>query len=432
MGVNRPLAGLHAEADTRRDFSPLHGAAKPCMRQARGAADIVQPGMQQNGIVSGPNSMKSKQNRLSGSGRGSAPNKAAKADLKADRAKAPSAGARGHVTLREVAVAAGVSPMSVSNFINARLGAMRPETRERIQVEIERLGYRPNSVARNLRLSRRLSIDMVIVDDASLYLADPFTTHVVAGLGNYLNRNGYGLQLQGMSAEAFRTSPLVRNIRSDGICVLLSGSEATRHAIISALLRLGQPIVALQETFNLRGADICNIRQADREGGGMVAREVLRRKARRVMMLVPEVTWPAIVERVAGARAVLLAADPAPEFHIVSCGTSEFGDTQKGLAVAIEAYGYPDAILAGNDQMGIAAMKLMATHGRRVPGDVAITGFNAFEFWKFTDPVLTTIRSPAYEMGARAGEELLARLANGVFERREIVYPVELQRGGSA
>jgi DNA-binding LacI/PurR family transcriptional regulator len=183
--------------------------------------------------------------------------------------------------------------------------------------------------------------------------------------------------------------------------------------------------------LKFRGADICNIRQADREGGAMVAREALRRNARRVMMLVPEVTWPAIVERVAGARAVILAADATPEFHIVSCGTGEFGETQKALAHDIEAYGYPDAILAGNDQMGIAAMKLMTTHGRRVPGDVAITGFNAFEFWKFTDPVLTTIHSPAYEMGARGGEEILARLANGVFDRHEIVYPVALQRGGS-
>ena len=77
-------------------------------------------------------------------------------------------------------------------------------------------------------------------------------------------------------------------------------------------------------------------------------------------------------------------------------------------------------------------MKLMAARGRRVPGDVAITGFNAFEFWKFTDPVLTTIRSPAYEMGARGGEEILARLASGAFGRREIVYPVEFQRGGVA
>jgi LacI family transcriptional regulator len=337
----------------------------------------------------------------------------------------------GHVTLRDVAVAAGVSPMSVSNFINDRRGAMRQETRDRIQVEIERLGYRPHTVARNLRLSRRLAIDMVIVDDAPQYLADPFTTHVVSGLSNCLNRRGYGLQIQGISAEAFPDSPLVRNIRSDGLCVQLSGSVELRRAIITKLLKLGQPMVVFQETFKFRGADLCIIRQADHEGGSMVAREALRRGAKSVVMLVPEVTWPAIGERVAGAREIIEATEPAPRFEIVVCGKADYGDTQKALGRHIDTHGYPDAILAGNDQMGIAAMKLMAAHGRRVPNNVAITGFNAFEFWQFTDPVLTTVHSPAYEMGARGGEEILARLDNGSFDRREIVFPVELQRGGS-
>ena len=361
---------------------------------------------------------------------------AARSDKKAEKMRGgrpealPGSGG-GHVTLRDVAVAAGVSPMTVSNFINDRRGAMRQETRDRIETEIERLGYRPHTVARNLRLSRRLSIDMVIVDDAPQYLADPFTTHVVSGLSNCLNRRGYGLQIQGISAEAFPDSPLVRNIRSDGLCVQLSGSADSRRAIITKLLKLGQPMVVFQETFKFRGADLCIIRQADREGGTMVAREALRRGAKSVVMLVPEVTWPAIGERVAGAREIIEATQPAPRFEIVVCGKADYSDTQKALGRHIDANGYPDAILAGNDQMGIAAMKLMAARGRRVPTDVVITGFNAFEFWQYTDPVLTTIHSPAYEMGARGGEEILARLDSGSFDRREIVFPVELQRGGS-
>jgi LacI family transcriptional regulator len=340
-------------------------------------------------------------------------------------------GTTGLVTLRDVAIAAGVSPMTVSNFINSRHGAVGAETRARIQAEIERLGYRPHTVARNLRLSRRLAIDMVILDSAPLYLADPFTTQIVAGLSNCLNRNGYGLQIQGISPEAFLQSPLVRNIRSDGICVLLSGSDAARRDVIKTLLRLGQPIVVFQETFRFQGADVCMIRQADRVGGGLVAREVLERGAKRVVILVPETEWPAIGERVAGARAVMSAAAAKSRFDIVTCGAADFRDTQAALERHVEANGYPDAILAGNDQMGIAAMKHMIARGRHVPRDVAVTGFNAFEFWQFTDPMLTTVRSPAYEMGARGGEELLARLTNGRFERHEIVFPVELQRGGS-
>jgi LacI family transcriptional regulator len=103
-------------------------------------------------------------------------------------------------TIRDVAKAAGVSPMTISNFLNERTGTMRPETRGRIAAEIERLGYRPHSMARGLRLAKQLSIGMIIIDEAPQYLADPFTTHVVAGLSNRLNTMGYGLLMQGLSA----------------------------------------------------------------------------------------------------------------------------------------------------------------------------------------------------------------------------------------
>ena len=81
--------------------------------------------------------------------------------------------------------------------------------------------------------------------------------------------------------------------------------------------------------------------------------------------------------------------------------------------------------------MGISAMKLLAARGIKIPDQVIITGFNAFEFWQYTDPVLTTVHSPAYEIGARGGEEILKRLAQGSFAQADIVYPVELQRGDS-
>lgn len=339
--------------------------------------------------------------------------------------------ARAHVTLRDVAKAAGVSPMSVSNYINARHGQMRPETRARIEAEIERLGYRPHVAARNLRLSKRLSIDMVIIDEAPHYLADPFTTQIVAGLSNRLNTEGYALQVQGMSAEVFRSSPTVRNIRTDAICLLLSGPEATRRDIVTTLLELGQPVVLFQDRIRSQAADLCIIRQADRDGGRMLTRELLRRGAKRLLMLVPSTIWPAIEERVAGVKDVVRKAGMGSRLRIVPCGSADFRDTQAALAAEIAASGAPDAILAGNDQMGIAAMKLIAARGLAVPGDVAITGFNAFEFWQYTEPVLTTIRSAAYEMGALGGDELLKRLTSGAFDRREIVFPVELQRGGS-
>jgi LacI family transcriptional regulator len=338
---------------------------------------------------------------------------------------------RDRTTLRHVAYAAGVSIMTVSNLVNGRLGSMRPETRSRIEAAIERLGYRPHTMARNLRLSKHLSIGMIVVDDMPHYLADPFITQVVAGLSNEVNAHGYGLLLQGLSARVFKTSPVVRHTRTDGICVMLSGADATRRDVIETLLGLGQPLVVFQETLRLPPVDLCSIRQADRAGGHILGREVIEAGARRLMMPVPQLHWPAIGERIKGIRAAMREGAASATLQIVKCGNAEFQDTQSAIARHVDEYGFPDAILAGNDQMGIAALKFVAARGLRIPKDIIITGFNAFEFWQYTKPMLTTIRSPAYEIGARGGAELLKRLERGRFETPEVVYPVTLQRGGS-
>jgi LacI family transcriptional regulator len=337
----------------------------------------------------------------------------------------------GPATIRDVALAAGVSAMTVSNLINERAGTMRAETRKRIEAQIKRLSYRPHSMARSLRLARQLFIGMIIVDEQQHYLADPFTTHVVAGISNQLSSKGYGLLLQGLSAKTFRSSPLIRDIRTDAICIMLSGADATRRKIVEALLALGQPLIVFQDTLRFPRADLCTIRQADRTGGELVGNLVLGLGARQLAMLVPAVHWPAIAERVKGVRESIRKTAAAAELRVVDCGDGELRDTQAALDRDIGEHGLPDAIIAGNDQMGIAAMKLMAGRNLTVPRDIAITGFNAFEFWQYTSPVLTTVRSPAYEMGARGGVEILKRLGEGRFERPQIIYPVELQPGGS-
>jgi LacI family transcriptional regulator len=66
-----------------------------------------------------------------------------------------------------------------------------------------------------------------------------------------------------------------------------------------------------------------------------------------------------------------------------------------------------------------------------VPKDLMIAGFNGFDVWRYTTPTLTTVLSPAYELGRYAGELLIHRLRSGDFPKRSIVLPVSLQIGES-
>jgi LacI family transcriptional regulator len=335
------------------------------------------------------------------------------------------------VTLRQVAALAEVSAMTVSNFMNGHFQAMSEETRARIAETVARLNYRPHSAGRGLRTAAGLLIGMILVDESPSFLADPFITQVVAGLSNYLNQHGYGLVLQGLTLRDFRDSQLIRNQRTDAFCVMLSGRDAQRRNILNILADLHQPIVLFQERPPRSALDICAIRQDDRGGGRLLAEHLLQLGMRRLLFMAPTLTWPAITDRVKGIRLALAAAGGGATMEVLNCGDGSLTAAEAILSAHVEANGFPDAIMGGNDQLGIAGLKVVAAHGRKVAADVLVTGFNAFEFWRYTDPVLTTVHSPAYEIGARGGAEIVARLKDGAFGEREIVYPVELRVGTS-
>src|SRR5437868_2478320 len=90
-------------------------------------------------------------------------------------------------TIKDVAKAAGVSAMTVSNVLNGRLLYVGAATKKRVEREIERLNYRRQANARNLRIAQQRSIGMIIIDQSPFFLADHFTCQVVAGLANVLN-----------------------------------------------------------------------------------------------------------------------------------------------------------------------------------------------------------------------------------------------------
>ncbi len=108
-----------------------------------------------------------------------------------------------------------------------------------------------------------------------------------------------------------------------------------------------------------------------------------------------------------------------------------FEDTQSALAAHLAVNPVPDVVMGGNDQMGIAAMRLLIDRGYRVPDDVMVTGFNAFEFRQYSSPLLTSVISPAYDIGSTAGSELLQRLTDGRFAKPDIVLPTTFVFGGS-
>ena len=318
--------------------------------------------------------------------------------------------------------------MTVSNFINDKFQFMSDATRQRVAAAVADLNYRPDTAGRSLRSARHKSVGMIVVDESPLYLSDGSTTQVVSGLGNALNAESYTLQLEGLRAHDLQDSSLLRLVRTDGTCVLLSGKPAQRRAMLASVESLNQPLVVFYERFGDEVHDLCSVHQDDRRGGILLAEHLIQRGARRIMIVKMVLNrWHSVDERVRGIHSV--AGKRGAQVEIVACGGGAFSEVQAAVGAAITQGGLPDAIMAVTDQIGIATLKLLKTKGHRVPEQVMVTGFNAFEFWQFSDPVLTTVRSPGYELGQVAGREMVHRLQTGAFSQRAIKLPVELVEG---
>lgn len=317
--------------------------------------------------------------------------------------------------------------MTVSNFVNGKHKAMSDSTRERVAAAVSALGYRPQTSGRNLRYSRNFSIGLIIVDESPNYLSDGYTTHVVSGLGNSINERGYSLQLEGVRSNGFEASTLLASDRADALCVMLSGDDATRLRMMDFANANRQPMVVLMETVHERFKDVCCVVQDDRTGGALLAEQVLAKGATRLFLCRHSLNhWKPVEERCDGIFSTMKRAGTEAVAHRVDCGDGSFAQTQTAVAKAIGQFGIPDAVMAMSDQIGIACMKMLRSRGIVVPDDVMVTGYNAFDFWNYSDLLLTTVRSPGYELGFRAGQALLERLELGQFTSRVIELPVEL------
>lgn len=334
----------------------------------------------------------------------------------------------GRPTLKDVARACGVTPMTVSNVLNGRDKEVGAETRKRILKAIDKLEYRPNFAAKRLRAQRTSAIGMLVLDDVPEFLNDPFTTQLVAGLSNFATEQGYSLILQGLRSESPSTVPMLGHLQTDGVCAILSGSRDLRRKFVKRALGLRVPLVLIQEEYD--HPLVCSLRQDDRGAAGKIARYLVDQGARRFHYLAPSAHWPAIVQRIEGSRDVCEVAGCV--LKIIECGDESFEATQAAVARSIESDGLPDAYIGGNDRMAMAALRLLLDRNVAVPGDVRVTGFNAFDFASFAAPSLVTARSDAYEMGRRAGIEMLKGIDTGTFEENSLVLPVNFVPGQSA
>jgi DNA-binding LacI/PurR family transcriptional regulator len=324
------------------------------------------------------------------------------------------------VTIHQVAAEAGVSPSTVSNVLNGRSERMLPQTRERVEQAIARLGYRPNGPARQLRTGRSQVVGLVVPS-----VANPFWGTFARHLEAAALQAGYRVLLCNSEREPERERDYLEELWADGVrgVVLCSSLPSLDHVL--PLVERGLALVAFDRTAQAGDPpSLVNISVDNAVGVELATRHLLQLGHRRLAFISGSLRSVNRRARFRGFEAALDEYGLAVDDALVWSGGAEdhYGDLdfpELGRAAARELLAGrrpPTAIVAINDMCALGVSASARDAGMRVGTDLSVVGFDDIVLADLATPPLTTVRQPLPAMADAAFAHLrsaVERSGNG-------------------
>ena len=322
-------------------------------------------------------------------------------------------------TLQDVADRAGVAPITVSRVIN-NSGYVSDTTRRRVEHAIVELEYVPNVLARSLRSRQTNTLALVLTD-----IANPFWTTVARGVEDAASAAGFNVIFCNTDESEDAQDQYLRMLlqkQVDGVLLVPARSKPDSVLFIQ---KQDTPVVVLDR--RVPGAQVDGVRCDSEEGAYRLVYLLLSLGHRRIAMLSGPKDVSTAVDRVAGYRRGLTEAGVAIDDLLILYGeftqASGFEMARRAMALLPR----PTALFAANNFIATGAIRALRKMNLYVPDDVALVSFDDFPPTLLIDPFMTVANQPAYEMGRRATELLLARLEGEEMEAsQEIILPTEI------
>lgn len=328
----------------------------------------------------------------------------------------------GRATMQHVATLAGVSLKTVSRVVNGEAGVSEPLV-ERVQEAVERLGYRHNLAASNLRRGRRTaSIGMLVQD-----LSNDYCGQLLGAVEAVARQRGVVVMSASLDEEADRERDLVARLvsrRIDGL-ILMPATDDQRYLLPEMMA--GLSVVVVDRTP--RGVALDSVSVDNHNGAADAVRHLAGFGHRRIAFLGDDSHISTAVDRRAGYRSALgqlgLEVDPLLD----RLGIRNDADAEVAARALFALPDPPTAIFAGRNTITVGVIRALRALG--LTRQVALVGFDDFFTADLLDPGVTCVKQAVHDQGVTAIDLLLSRLDGEKGPPRQVVLPTTLVVRGS-
>lgn len=307
-------------------------------------------------------------------------------------------------TIYDIAEKLNISPATVSRGLQDH-PAISKKTKKKIFDLAEKIGYRSNHFARNLRNRKTNTIGVIVPR-----LNSHFMSSVISGIEHFANANGYNLIISQSSESSAKEAANARtmfNNRVDGLLVSLAyDTEELSH--FESFFKKNIPVIFFDRI--MEHANSSSILIDNRKAAYEATRHLIEQGCKKIVHITAPLKQNVYVERFKGFKQAL--ADHKLKFHdeqlIIGNLSQEAGSLAAEKILSMKPL--PDGVFVSNDNGAIGCMTSLKQKGLKIPDDIAFAGFNNDPVARVIEPNLTTINYPGYEMGEIAARHLIGHL----------------------
>lgn len=319
-----------------------------------------------------------------------------------------------NMTIYDVAREANVSMATVSRVVNGNPN-VKPTTRKKVLATIERLGYRPNAVARGLASKKTTTVGAIIPDISSIFFAE-----LARGIEDIATMYKYNIILSNSDQNKDKELQLINTMyekQVDGI-LFMGGTITDDH--VKQFQSSSVPVVLAathDETNTIPSVNI-DYEQAAFEA----TKYLLDKENKAVAFIAGEDDTTINKQKYIGYQRAFKESDIAINDEYVVKGDYMYDSGIEALGELLALENKPTAVFVSSDEMALGVIHGAQDRGLRVPEDLEVFGFDNTKLASMVRPTLSTIVQPMYDIGAVA-MRLLTKFMNkeDVSEKRVVL-----------
>ncbi|NLW60696.1 MAG: LacI family transcriptional regulator [Firmicutes bacterium] len=309
------------------------------------------------------------------------------------------------VTIKDIARRAGVSPSVVSRALNNKYG-VKESTRQLIKTIAREMNYYPNAAARRLVTRKSDMIGVMMAD-----ISEPFYTQIIKGMEYVASQAGYTLLFSNSYDNLKKTNVLQKMIITENVDgLVIVGSNRQDTGFTDLLLEKKIPFVLIER--NIQHEKVNCIWIDNKKAAYTATKFLIEKGHRKIAHIAGNLKNQVAIDRLAGYEEALKESGLPKADCLVFEGNFVCADGYRAMQAILSMHPDCTAVFVANDSMAYGALQAIHEAGLAVPKDIAVVGFDDLEFSAFTNPPLTTIRQPRYQMGKKS-MQILSKILQG-------------------